>query len=223
MTANSLGFEPLETDKKMKEIILITAFLCAQFMGFAQWRKAEKLEKDKMPNLKLAYLSRSNFNNPGVTLGVEYMVQRKTVTIKNFVRTKEKYLTLNFSFFDEPNLNNNIALHVEWLKRTRYGNSGFFTEGSLGFGVGKGINNIAPPTYVKNADGSETVKKTQTNFIMAPITLGLGYDFKPKNDLPIKVFFRSGIYPIYYHVFLFNQYFKSEIGLVTNLSLLKKK
>jgi hypothetical protein len=207
----------------MKVKILIIAFLCAHFVGFSQWRKAEKLEKDKAPNLKLSYLSRINFNNPGVNLGAEFMVQRKAVTIKNFTRTKEKFITANLSIFDEPNLNSNIAFHLEWLKRTSYGNSGFFTEAAIGFGVGKGINYVAPPTYVKNADGSESIKKPQTNFIILPITLGLGYDFKPKTNMPIKVFARGGIYPIYYHVFVFNNFLKSEIGVITSLSIFKRK
>jgi hypothetical protein len=205
-----------------KILFFLCLALCLQGQAFSQ-RKAEKLSKDKAPNLKLSYLSRSNLKNPGVSLGAEFMMQRKAVTIKNFTRTKEKFITGNFSVFDEPNLFSNIAFHVEWLKRTRYGNSGFFTEASAGFGIGKGINYISPPTYVLNADGTESIKKPKTNFIMAPITLGLGYDFKPKTKVPLYVFARGGLYPIMQNAWPYNNFLKTEIGVITSLALFKRR
>jgi hypothetical protein len=208
----------------MKNIFFLLCFaLCIQGQAFSQLRKTEKLAKEKAPNLKLAYLSRRNLNNPGINLGAEFMMQRKTVTIKNFTRTKEKFITANLSIFDEPNLYSNVAFHAEWLKRTRYGNGGFFTEASVGFGLGRAFNYVSPPTYVKNPDGTESIKRPKTNFITAPVTLGMGYDFKPGTDTPIKIFARGGIYPVLQNAWTYNNFLKREIGVITSLALFKRK
>ena len=202
----------------MKKFLCLIFCLCAISDGFSQWRKVEKLPKDHRFGIKLAYHGGLNAYAGGI-VGAEWLVQRKAVTIKNWTRTKEKSLTLNFSYFNEPNLNQNLGLHAEWLKRTRYGNGGFFTELAAGIGVGTGINNVSPPTYVKNADGSESIKERDTDFILATITAGLGYDFSIKKHKPIKIFARMGVYPIRYHFFVYNLYPKGEIGLVVGLPL----
>lgn len=200
----------------MKKIRFVFVFFWVYNTAFSQWRKVEKLEKNQTLAIKLAYHGGLN-KYAGAIVGAELMVHRKVVTIGSFKRTQERYTTLNFSYFDEPNLNENIGLHAEWLKRTRYGNNGFFTELAAGLGVGLGINNASPPTYVKNADGSESVKKPDTGFVFATITAGLGYDFSIKNKSPIKIFARAGVYPIRYHYFLYNQYPKGEVGVVVAL------
>jgi hypothetical protein len=206
----------------MKVKILIIAFLCAQFIGFSQKRKVERLDRDKTPSLKLGYSSRINFNNPGVNIGAEFMMRRKTVT-KRYTRTKEKFLVANLSFFDEPDLYNNASLTAEWLKRTRYGSGGFFTEMSAGFGVGRIINYVITPTYVKNPDGTESIKKSKKDFIMLSFNAGLGYDFMPKMQKPIKAFARLSFNPIYYNAWPYGGYLKSEIGVIASLSAFKKK
>jgi hypothetical protein len=207
----------------MKEKILIIAFLCAQFVGFSQWRKVERLERDRTPSLKLSYTSKLNFNQPGLKVGAEFMIRRKTVTIKNFTRTKEKSLVANLFISRDPNIYNVAALIAEWQKRTRYGNSGFFTEAAAGFGAGRIINRSLPVTYVKNSDGSETIKSTYNNFITVNLNVGLGYDFMPKMEKSIKVYTRFGYNPMYYNGWLYNDYLKSEIGVVTSLSVFKRK
>jgi hypothetical protein len=207
----------------MKKILLIFVCLCIYTTAFSQWRKVEKLDKDRTVGIKLSYLSRINLNNPGFVVGAEFMMQRKNVTIKNFLRTKEKFLTVNFSIFDEPDIYNNMSLYAEWLKRTRYKGGGFFTEAAVGFGVGKGINYVSPTTYVKNPDGSESVKSPKNSFITVNLTLGLGYDFMPKMQKPIKVFAKAGLYPIYLNGWAYNVFVKTEVGVVTSLSIFKKK
>jgi hypothetical protein len=207
----------------MKKLILIFLCLCVYSDVFSQFRKVEKLEKDRTPSLKLSYLSRFSLKSPGVSLGAEFMMQRKTVALKNFVRTKEKFLTVNFSIFDEPNLNGNMALYAEWLKRTRYAGGGFFTEAAVGFGGSRMINYISPSTYVKAPDGTESIKKPDLNFIMVALTTGLGYDFNIKQKKPIKLFGRMGLYPTYAKSIIGNLFFKVEVGAITSLSTFKKK
>lgn len=200
----------------MQKIAFLLALLCLPLLCFSQRRKVEKLEKERLPGLKLAYSSRINFNNPGVSLGAEFMMQRKTVTTKRLTKTKEKFLTTNFSFFTEPDLYDNVSVHLEWLKRTRYGNSGFFTECAAGFGVGKGVNYISPPTYVRNPDGSETIKAPRNRFVMAVFNAGLGYDLLPKTGKPILFFAKTGLYPIYRNVFPNNTFLKMEVGVLVS-------
>jgi hypothetical protein len=206
----------------MKVKILIIAFLCAQFIGFSQKRKVERLERDKTPSLRLGYASRINFKNPGVNIGAEFMMRRKTVTKRN-VRTKEKFLVAKLSFFDEPNLYNNASLTAEWLKRTRYGSGGFFTEASVGFGVGRIIKYVITPTYIRNPDGTESIKKPKNDFILLSFNAGLGYDFMPKMQKPIKTFARLSYNPIYYNAWPYSLYLKPEIGVIASLSAFKKK
>jgi hypothetical protein len=204
----------------MKTSILVILF--ASFIslsGFSQ-RKVEILERQKLPNIKLSYFG--NSVSSGGMLGGEYMFRRKAVR-NNFLRTKEHFITLNFALFKTPNLNDNLLLNAEWLKRTRYKEGGFFTEFATGVGYAKGISNISPPTYVRDANGNETIKKPDNTYILPTINLGLGYDFMPKQEIPIKVFARVGIYPILYHAFLYDERPKFEIGINTSLSIFRRR
>lgn len=207
----------------MKKSLFIIFCLCVYTTAFCQWRVVEKLDKDRTVGIKLSYLSRITQKNPGFVVGAEFMMQRKNVTIKKFLRTKEKFLTINFSIFDEPDIYSNMSVYAEWLKRTRYQGGGFFTEAAAGFGIGKGINYVSPPTYVKNADGSESIKSPKTNLITLNLTLGVGYDFMPKMQKPIRIFAKAGLYPIYLNGWAYNVFIKSEVGVVTSLSVFKKK
>jgi hypothetical protein len=204
----------------MKTSILVILF--ASFIslsGFSQ-RKVEILERQKLPNIKLSYFG--NSVSSGGMLGGEYMFRRKAVR-NNFLRTKEHFITLNFALFKTPNLNDNLMLNAEWLKRTRYKEGGLFTEFAIGVGYAKGISNISPPTYVRDANGNETIKKPDNTYILPTINVGLGYDFMPKQEIPIKVFGRVGIYPILYHAFLYDERPKFEIGINTSLSIFRRR
>ena len=206
----------------MKRYLLLILFTCSYFVSFSQWRKVEKMDRGKTPSLKLGYTSRLNFNNPGVNIGAELMLVRKSVAIKNFTRIKEKSLVANLTFFQDPDLYNASALQLEWLKRTYYGTGGFFTEAAAGFGIGRIINPATSITYVKNTDGTETVKKPKKDFIILAFSAGLGYDFMPKMQKPIKAYAKINFNPIYYNAWPYGGYLKSEIGVVTSLSVFKK-
>ncbi len=209
----------MKTNNMKSTILAILFALFCSLTGYSQ-RKVEILETQKLPNIKLSYFG--NSVSSGGMLGGEYMFRRKAVK-NNFLRTKEHFVTLNAVYFKTPNLNENIMLNAEWLKRTRYKDGGIFTEFAIGIGYAKGISNISPPTYVRDANGNETVKKPDNTYILPTINLGVGYDFMPKQELPIKIFGRVGIYPILYHAFLYDERPKFEIGVNTSLEIFKRK
>ncbi len=193
-------------------------------MGFAQWRKVEKLEKDKTPNVKLAYWTDADFKQPGLVVGAEFMFKRKSVTIKNFERTKENFFALNFLLFNEADLVRGIGFSTSWMKRTTYQHSGIFTQLNLGVGYVRDAT-IRQPTYVKNADGSETPKSSSKDYLLVTTFMGVGYDFMPKLNLPIKFYTQIGLAPLIDFKALFLQFNqpKLEIGVITSLSIFKKK
>jgi hypothetical protein len=207
----------------MKKIIFIIPFLLLYFVGFSQWRKVEKLEKDKTPNIKLAYWTSLDFKYPGLVVGGEFMFKRKSVTIKNFERTKENYFAVNFLIFDEADLVRAVGFTTNWLKRTTYQHSGIFTELNLGAGYLRDAT-TRQTTYVKNTDGSETTKASTKDYFMLPLAVGAGYDFMPKKNLPIKVYTQIGLAPItdFKALLLQATQPKLEIGVVASLSVFKK-
>jgi hypothetical protein len=209
----------------MKKITLIFACCCFYSTTFSQEQKSGKLAKDRTPNIKLSFLSRITTEYPGFVVGAEFMMQRKSVQTKRFLKTKEKFLTANFSILDEPDIYDNASFYLEWLKRTRYNEGGFFTEAAVGLGLGKAINYQSPPTYVRNADGTESVKNPRNVFSTANFTVGLGYDFMPKKAQPFKVFVKAGLYPILLNrwAWPYSLFIKTEVGVVTSLSVFKKK
>jgi hypothetical protein len=207
----------------MKKILLIISLLLLHFMAFSQWRNVEKLPKEKTPNIKLAYWGNSDFNEPGLAIGAEFNFKRRSVTIKNFERTKENYLLVNLLVFNEADLQRGVGLNASWLKRTTYQHSGIFTELNFGAGYVRDAT-IRPTTYLKNADGSETTKAADKNLVMVTLAAGLGYDFMPKLEKPIKAYVQVGVAPLYGAGTLlqFNRP-KLEIGVITSLSVFKKK
>jgi hypothetical protein len=208
----------------MKKVLLIMPFLFLQFMAFSQWRKVEKLPKEKTPNVKLAYWGNWGLKYPGLLVGGEFNFKRRSVTIKNFERTKENYFAVNFVIFDEADLKRGAGFSTNWLKRTTYQHSGFFTELNLGVGYVRDAT-IQPITYVKNPDGSETTKGIKKDYFMLTLGLGAGYDFMPKMNLPIKAYVQTGVSPFTDLASLLFQFEtpKLEVGVVTSLSVFKKK
>jgi hypothetical protein len=207
----------------MKKIFLIIPLLLLQFMAFSQWRKVEKLPKEKMPNVKLAYWGNWGLKYPGLLVGGEFNFRRRSVTIKGFERTKENYFALNFLSFNEADLKRGIGFSTTWLKRTTYQHSGIFTELNLGVGYVRDAT-IRPTTYLKNPDGSETIKVPSKTYLMITAMVGAGYDFMPKMGIPIKVYVQSGVAPISdFGVLLQVNSPKIEVGVVTSLSIFKKK
>jgi hypothetical protein len=208
----------------MKKTLLVIPFLLLPFIVFSQWRKVEKLEKDKLPTVKLAYWTDADFTYPGLVIGGELMFRRRSVTLGHFERTKENYFALNFLLFDEADLKRAVGFSTSWLKRTTYQHSGIFTQLNLGVGYVRDAT-IRPTTYVKNADGSETTKSSSKDYFMLPLFVGVGYDFMPKLNFPVKFYAQIGVAPITDLQALLLQFSqpKLEIGVVTSLSVFSKK
>jgi hypothetical protein len=206
----------------MKKNFLILACLFVYTTSFCQRRNVEKLDRDKSIGIKLSYSSRIDITNPGLVIGAEYMVKSKRITIKNS-RIRQNYLNANFSIFEEPDIYNNVSLYLEWLRRTSYRQSGFFTDLAIGFGGGTGTNFNSPVTFIRNPDGSESEIRPRNNFVIGNATLGLGYDFMVKKQKPIKAFAKIGYFPLYLNGWLYNPFMKLEVGLITSLSVFKKQ
>jgi hypothetical protein len=207
----------------MKKICLIIPLLLLQFMAFSQWRKVEKLPKETIPNVKLAYWGNWSLNNPGVAIGGEFNFRRRSVNIKGFERTKENYFAVNFLLFNQADLKRGVGFSTTWLKRTTYQHSGIFTELNLGAGYIRDAT-TRPTTYLKNPDGSVTTKAPPKTYLMLTTMVGAGYDFMPKMNLPIKAYMQVGLAPISdFGVLLQFTQPKIEIGVVTSLSTFKKK
>jgi hypothetical protein len=207
----------------MKKKFVIIPLLLLHFVAFSQWRKVEKLPKDKTPNVKLAYWGNWDLNNSGLALGGEFVFRRRSVTIKNFERTKENFFVANLLLFNQADLKRGIGLSTTWLKRTTYQHTGIFTELNLGAGYVRDAT-IRPITYLKNPDGSETTKRSTKDYLMLTTMVGAGYDFMPKMNLPIKAYMQVGLAPISdFGVLLQFDQLKLEIGVVTSLSSFKKK
>jgi hypothetical protein len=205
----------------MKNIFLTTIILFTCFAVSAKRKKSERVKVDKLPAIKVAYLGR--FAKPSMIFGAEIMLRKSQYSQSRFKRTRETFATLNFVKGNDADLYNTAYVYAEFLKRTNYNSSGLFREFGVGFGMGRTINFDQPDTYIRNADGTETIKKPKTDFIMLTINVGVGYNFMPKFKLPMKVYVRSGLYPIYHNGWPYQLFPPVEIGVNTSLAIFKNK
>jgi hypothetical protein len=117
------------------------------------------------------------------------------------------------------NFGNNIMFTVEWIKRTNF-NDKLFIEGSIGIGLGKGLNQ-GSKTYIKGEDGSLKTKKPDVTYPSINFMYGGGYNLQKRFLLPLKVYAKSGLTGIYYHKFAYLSYI-GEVGVIANLDILRK-
>ncbi len=206
----------------MKKILLYILVTITSFASFAQSKTKEKIKPQKGINVKMSF--RGNPNTIGFLIGAEKMFKQKKVTKKSktdneCVRTKQNFATLNVNILNHPTFYNTVILTSEWIKRTNFNNK-FFIEGTIGIGYGKSLYK-GPKTYVKQDDGSLTIKKPDNKFLSINLMYGAGYNLEKKLNLPIKVYAKGGLAGIYYHKF---GYFSilGEVGVILNLKELKK-
>jgi hypothetical protein len=204
----------------MQKIFLIAIILLLGNDAFAK-RKTQKLQRDKLPSVKLAYFGK--FKYEGIIFGTELMLKKKQYTNSRFKKISENFATLNYTQSYHADLYNLGYINSEYLKRSTFTSSGFFVEYAFGFGIGKTMNSDGAVTYVLNPDGTETIKSRKTNFIMLTINTGIGFDCKYKYKLPLKVYARGGIYPIYHNAWPYHTWPMYEVGVNTNLSIFKRK
>jgi hypothetical protein len=207
----------------MKKMIMSTLVVCLCISVFAQKKVKTKIASQKELDIKMAY--KGNTNVIGFNLGIGKMFAQKKITLnykdnKSCYRTKQHFAYLNSFISNHPSFDNNLLLSLEYAKRTNF-NDKLFIEGSVAFGVGKGLYR-GPKTFVKQADGSLTTKKPDNRYIALTLMYGGGYNLEKKIKLPIKAYAKGGLNAIYYHKF---GYFSiiGEVGIITNLSILKKR
>jgi hypothetical protein len=125
--------------------------------------------------------------NPGLQLGVE----KHLATTNNF----NVIGGLLLNYYNESKVQSAVGLHARIGQRYTAG-FGLFLETYLGIGVQQTF--FTNQTYEYNA-GVSTIKETKTSkpSLSPSITLGLGYDFNKKMDLPIKWYLRPSFYWIY--------------------------
>jgi hypothetical protein len=205
----------------IKNIALFCLAILTTSFAHGKLRKVERLKRDKAPNIKLAYFGR--FQYRGEVIGTEFMLNKRHVTYRKFKRKNENFVCLNTNLTYEPDLYNIGTVYAEMLKRSTHLNTGIYAEIALGFGIGKGFNKDQPKTYIRNTDGSETIKKSKTRFIMATVNAGVGYDFAIKQNRPIKLFAKGGLYPILFDQFPYQTKVRIELGVNASMSVFKKK
>jgi hypothetical protein len=206
----------------MNKILLCMLVCSLHSTSFAQRKIKEKIKPQKILNAKMSF--RGNPNNSGFLIGVEKMFKQKKVTIKSKTgndcfRTKENFATLNINFNSHSTFRNNVMFTLEWVKRTNFNNK-FFIEGSIGVGIGKGLNQ-GPKTFVKQDDGSLKTKKTDNIYPSINFMYGGGYNFQKRFYIPVRAYAKGGISGIYYHKFPYLSYI-GEVGIIANLDILKK-
>lgn len=206
----------------MNKILLCLIACSLSFTSFAQKKTKEKIKSQKPLNVKMGF--RGNPNNTGFLIGVEKMFKQKKVNIKSksgneCFRTKQNFATLNMNINNHFTFGNNVMFTAEWIKRTNFRDK-FFIEGSVGVGLGKGLNQ-GPKTYIKGDDGNVKVKKPDNDYFSINFMYGGGYNLEKQLRLPLKVYAKGGITGIYYHKFGYLSYI-GEVGIIANLNILKK-
>jgi hypothetical protein len=199
------------------------------FSAFAQRRVMEKLSIKQLPNVKLAYTAIIPFPQlekiySGFKIGAEFIFLNRKVTINrksgtSKTKIKENFATLNFSGSGHPFFRRNAMVNIEWLQRTTYQNS-IFWDRSLGVGMSRWFSSQV--TYKRNEDGSLKEISPEKRFLTIQFLTGVGYDFKPKYNLPIRAYLKGGLTVSQWNVFAYLNPM-AEMGVITSLSTFIKK
>ncbi len=205
----------------------LTLSLC--FSAFGQRRVVEKLSIKQLPNIKLAYTGIIPFPQfekiySGFKIGAEFIFLNRKVTINkksgtSKTKNKENFATLNFSGSGHPFFRKNAMLNIEWLKRTTYRNA-IFWDRSVGVGVSRWFGGQV--VYKKNTDGSLNEISPVRRYLTIQLLTGIGYDFMPKKNVPIRAYIKSGLTVSQWNVFPYTNPM-TEIGIITSLSAIVKK
>jgi hypothetical protein len=200
------------------------------FIGFtthiiAQPKNAIVFKKvDSLPNIKLAYLGSITY--PGFKLGLEFPIYAKEKTkLKANGRTKvilkERTIVGNIIMYHHPKFHTNWMLLAEWQMR-RVKQNGWFSEFSPGIGYSRTI--LAGTTYTFDNEGKvKQLKAAGNNYFMMSLSGGFGHNFKLKNGLPFKIYSKAAIMIFApYSSFVYPRP-SLELGLITNLSVFRKK
>jgi hypothetical protein len=203
--------------------------LCLCFSVFGQRRIVEKLSIKQLPNMKLAYTGIIPFPQfekiySGFKIGAEFIFLNRKVTINrksgtSKTKIKENFATLNFSGSGHPFFRRNAMVSLEWLQRTTYQNA-FFWDRSVGVGMSRWFGGQV--VYKKNTDGSLKEISPVRRYLTIQLMTGIGYDFMPKKNIPIRTYVKGGITVSQWNVFPYINPM-AEIGVITSLSTIIKK
>jgi hypothetical protein len=208
----------------MKKLVFATVLMLINtHFSYAQKSVTVRKEMDKTLNVKAAYLGSITYS--GFKLGVEFpmFAKEKTRTKANGVtkvKLKERFITANLSLYHHSTVHTNLMLNAEWqMRKTRQ--NGWFTEFATGLGLSRTF--LAGATYKQTETGSfDKVSSAGHTYFTASVMGGVGYDFKVKQEKPIKAYFKGGLL-----IFApFNSFILPrptvELGVITRLSTFKK-
>ncbi len=209
-------------------ILLLFAFSLS-FPVLAQRRVMEKLSIKQLPNVKVAYTSIIPFPQfekiySGFKIGAEFIFLNRKITINkksgtSKTKIKENFVTLNFSGSGHPFFRRNAMIGIEWLQRTTYQNA-IFWDRSMGVGMSRWFSNQV--TYKRNENGTLTEISPTKRYLTIQFLTGIGYDFMPKKQIPIRAYIKGGLTISQWNVFPYINPM-TEIGIITSLSTFKKK
>ncbi len=180
---------------------------------------AKSSNKKMSSSVYLAY--NSSVIYPGLRAGLQLPVKRvyvekfnKNGVQKNF--TKDRFLTVNFGWYDHQNFHDNLYFTAGYtFRRTK--SSGFFTEFSPEIGYSRTF--LGGVTY--QVDDNGTVSKSNdlgySHGIMS-VGGGIGYDFSVKKSKPILLYYKVNLLTMYPYNSTFYMRPAMEIGIVYKFS-----
>lgn len=197
-------------------------FLFLTHSNFAQrWTQILSSKDTTTISLKVSYLA--TIKHPGFALGVEVPISKKEY-FKNEKnkKTKEQFLTSNFSFYNHKTFHSNYILSVGYLYRRTNSHNWFF-DVEPQIGVNRTL--LGETTY--EVDNNGIVKQDKFAgywYFNSQLAFSIGKDFsKQTKPIPLKVFIRPNlILMLPYNNFIYVRP-SIELGVrFTNPKLLKK-
>ncbi len=160
---------------------------------FSQSLDSVWVEK-KSSNLSLSYISALIY--PGARFGVELPVntiyiskKRKSGKTRDF--TKDRFVTVNLSWYHHPAFHDNVYASAGWtLRRTK--SNGFLTEFSPEIGLSRTF--LGGTTYQVDDNGNVSIKK-RAGYYYALFSVGggIGYDFSNTKRKPFSIFSKFNV------------------------------
>jgi hypothetical protein len=200
--------------KKVLVLILgLTWCLLNQAQNFSAMRTSYT-----QPDIRLFYVSSLIY--PGLSAGIEfpftYPDSKSWTRQKSSDYIRERFISVNLSWYHHAGFHDNIFLTAEWVMR-RTKSSGFISEFSAGPGFSRTF--LSGTTYNVNETGTVSIDKLAGyNYALIKLGGGLGYDFSVEKKIPlssIATFSVISMFP-YNSTVYFRPVF--EIGVIYNVS-----
>ena len=189
-----------------KKRLVVVALLCTSLGAFGQ--KADR-------SVHVSYLG-EYLTHPGLSIGYSHALYSRTrVKTKHNGKEKQKdqkvFLLHSLGAYTQPKLSSGMMLTTSLgYRKTRA--RGFFLQYMVGAGVFRSL--LSGETYEVSDNGevSTAAFAGRTSFINT-WSMGMGKDFSKTKDLPIAVYWSSGLWLRYpYNGFILPQ-FSGELGI----------